>query len=182
MLHVLTEDVRNEETPRQPFPDKPHLFYIIEHLRRYNRLLIPKTRQMTVTWVVCAFFLHRAIFFPSRLIFFSSKKEEDSQAMIERTHYMYEGLPMWMKELAPVDKKHCKLIFAKNRSQIIGIPAGADQLRSYTPTDIFADEAAFQLELKAMLAAAIPAIGQRGRIVLASSAAPSFFSDLVFDN
>lgn len=101
--------------------------------------------------------------------------------MIERTYYMYEGLPRWLKEISPIEKKHCKLLSEKNRSQIIGVPAGADQLRSYTPTDIFADEAAFQSELKAMLAAAIPAIGQRGRIVLASSASPSYFRDLVFD-
>ncbi len=181
MLHVMTENVKNEETPRQPFPDKPHLFYLIELLRTQNRLLVPKTRQMTVTWVVCAFFLHRMIFFPSRLIFFSSKKELDAEAMCERTKYMYDGLPRWMKNISPVEKKHCKLISERNRSQIIGVPAGADQLRSYTPTDIFADEAAFQDELRAMLAAAIPAIGHRGRIVLASSASPSFFSDLVFD-
>lgn len=186
MSYVVTEDVHSKSKPFMPFPDKPHLFYLTQIWLHEKRLLIPKARQMSCTWLFCALYLWDAIHFPSRLTFFVSKKEIDSDANVQRSLVMYERLPKFYREFcAPADKKtpytFCQLKFA-NRSRIWGIPSGGDQMRQYTASGIFLDEMSFLDEIKEQLASAIPTLGQKGRITGVSSAAPSYFGDLVFQH
>ncbi len=186
MSYAYTEDTHSHGSPKQPFPDKPHLFYLSFLLQTVLRLLVPKSRQLTVTWLLCAFYVWKAIHSPSRLIFFVSKKEEDADANIQRSLYIYNNLPKWYRAYCPgVGKNgdpytYCNLRF-QNRSRCWGIPSGGDQTRQYTASDIFIDEGAFQEFMKEQLASAIPTLGKRGGIAIVSSAAPSFFQDLVFD-
>lgn len=112
--------------------------------------------------------------------FFTGRKEEDSEALIERTHFMYDGLPQFFRNFVKCQRTHCNLKFT-NRSEIKGVAQGGDQFRSYTLSGVFIDEAAKQSEMAEMIKAAIPAVGQNGRITVVSSAAPSSFADLVFD-
>lgn len=139
-----------------------------------------------MTWLLCAFYLWKAIHWPSRLIFFVSKKEEDASANVERSLFIYNNLPKWYKAFCPGVGKggdpftFCNLRF-DNRSRIWGIPSGGDQTRQYTASDIFIDEGAFQEMMKEQLASSIPTLGKHGGIAIVSSAAPSHFQDLVED-
>jgi len=63
--------------------------------------------------------------------------------------------------------------------RILGIPGGADQIRSYNPWGLFADEAAFQPEAGECYDHAVPVCQ---KIVEVSSVAPGWFSDFVTDN
>jgi len=63
-----------------------------------------------------------------------------------------------------------------NESVIMGVPCGADQVRSYHPTGILYDQAAHLDEFEAALAAAEPVCT---KIIAVSSVAPGAFWDRV---
>ena len=63
--------------------------------------------------------------------------------------------------------------------RLLGIPGGAEQIRSYHPWGLFADEAAFQPEAGECYDHAVPVCQ---KIVEVSSAGPGWFSDVVTDN
>lgn len=178
--YCVTEDAQDADNPYKLFPRSPHLETVVAYWMNYNRLIIPKSRQMTISWCMCALYLWEALFFPSRNTFFSSQKEIDAEALCERTAFMYSKLPQFIKDFVQIDRKSCFLEFS-NRSAIRGIAQGADHFRSYTLSGLFLDEGSTQQELPSMIKAAIPAIGQRGKITIVSSAAPSYFAELVFD-
>jgi hypothetical protein len=182
---ALTENAHSAtSSPFEPFPDDPHLYYLAQIWLREKRLLLPKSRQMTVTWLFIAISLWEALFFPSRLTFVQSKKEEDADATLERAQVMYDHLPKFMRDWQPISggrKTFCHMKFKRNRSHLWAIPQGADHVRQYTATGYLIDEMAFQEEMEKVLAAAAPGLGPNGWIAGVSSAAPSYFQLLVFD-
>jgi len=185
MMWVRTENSHSKSlNPFERFPDKPHLFYLCRLWQHNKRLLVPKTRQVTATWLFCALYLWESMFFPSKLSFLQSKKESESDELLERCFAMYMKLPQFMKAWQPLrggKKTYCNLSFARNRSRMIGIPEGAEHLRGYTPTGLFVDEAAFHDDVEKMMAAALPAIGEKGRVTMVSSAMPGYFKMLCFN-
>jgi hypothetical protein len=179
---ALTENVHSKtRSPFEQFPDDPHLYYLTQYWLRERYLLIPKSRQMTVTWLLCALYLWDALFHSSRLTFFQSKKEEDADETLERAFAIYQHLPKFMQHWQPAKKTFCHLRFSRNRSHIWAIPQGAGHARQYTASGYLADEMAFQEEMDQVLAAVSPTLGTKGRFTGVSSAAPSVFELLVFD-
>lgn len=136
---------------------------------------------MTVTWLFSALYLWDAMFHPSRLTFFQNKKEEDADANIKRAAVMHSRLPEWMRDWQPVKQTFCNLYLPRSRSEIKGVPAGAHHVRGFTATGVFEDEMAFTEECDEVLAAIKPALGKTGRFTGVSSASPSYFKQLVFD-
>lgn len=139
---------------------------------------------MTCTWLFVALYLHDAMFFPSRLNFIQSKKEEDSDQALERAATIYDKLPIFMKNWQPLvggKKTFCHMKFKRNRSHLWSIPEGADHARSYTSTGYFSDETVFQDNVEQVLAAVGPTLGTRGRLTMLSSVGPSAFELICFD-
>ena len=171
-------------SPFEAFPDKPHLYYICEIWQRESRLIIPKSRQLTLTWEMVALYLHDAMFFPSRLNLIQSKKEEDADEVLERGYTIYQHLPQFMKSWQPLvgeRKTHCLMKFSRNRSRLLAIPEGPDHIRGLTPTGLLSDETVYQDDVEKMLAAASPALADHGRLTMLSSAGPSHFENIAFD-
>lgn len=168
-------------TTFQPFPDLEYL-YVITHLWiRHPRLLLPKSRQMLISWIMCALYFHDTFFNTSRLTFFQSKKLEDSKALLDRTYVIYQRLPKFMKLWNPCIRTAETIVAKRGRSKIVAIAQGADNVRGATATGILEDEASFQVEVDQVLAAVIPTLGANGRLTMVSSVSPSYFSELVFD-
>jgi hypothetical protein len=178
---IQTEDSQNKDAPFQLFPNKVHLWVLTQFWLKHNHLIVPKSRQVSATWCYAALYLWESLFFPSKLTFFQSKKEEDAEANLTRVHTMWERLPAWMKEWQPLKRTHTVLQFPRSRSIIRAIPQGAEHLRGYSATGLFIDEAAFQDDLDKTLAAARPALGKIGKLTIISSAQPGVFADLTFN-
>lgn len=115
------------------------------------------------------------------MTFFQNKKEDDAIASLKRATVIWEKLPVWMREWQPLTITHRELYFPRSRSKIVGIPAGADHVRGFTSTGVFADEAAFIEKMDEVIAAIKPSLGKTGRCTMVSSASPSYFKQLVFD-
>lgn len=182
---ALTLDEHDAALPYKNFPEHAYLEQIVRILEREQFTAIPKSRQVMVTWLCITFCLWWGMNKSGQLILFQSKKEEDANRMIDRVWGIYERLPQYVKDAVPAEHSYLKIKFPTLNSKIEGIPQGADQIRSNTPSVLFSDEMAFQDEAEASFAAALPALqGARGggRGIFASSAAPGFFQELATED
>ncbi len=180
-----TRDEHDLKSTYKHFPDLPHLREISYAFESEDMLALVKSRQMMISWLMVALCLWWGMKHTGQLIFFQSKKEEDALKLVERAWGIYERLPAYVQKLVPAEQRYLKIIFPGRDTRIEGIPQGADQIRSNTPSIILSDEMAFQEEAGAAYAAALPAVqavGERkGKIILVSSAAPGVFAQLVAD-
>jgi len=143
-------------------------------------VLIPKSRQMMITWLIIALYLWDVQFHEGRHVFVQSKKEEDANSLIERAKFIYDHEPAFLKR-HEMNSVYCVLEFPAINSRMKGIPEGPDQIRMYTASGIFMDEMAFQDSAEKAFQAAKPTIDGGGRFTGVSSANPSFFQTLVED-
>lgn len=178
---VQTEDNQNTNQPFQPFPNDLHLQVLTKYWQHERFLLVPKSRQMTCTWLFAGLYLWDSMFYPSRLTMLQCKIEEDADANLKRMVTMWERLPDWMKEWQPMHYTYCAGEFPRSRSQVLARPAGAKHFRQRTLTGVMLDEAAFTEGMDEVLAGAKHALGKVGRFTALSSASPSYFGELVFD-
>lgn len=179
---VTTENVHAEgNTTFERFPDLPGLFYLTRLWEDNPRLIVPKSRQLLATWLFSCLYLHDSMFFPSRLTFFQSKKEEDANATVERAWGVYQRLPTFFQEWSPAKRTFCNIRFTRQRSRIWAVPEGSEHARQYSCSGYLSDEAAFQIEVDKVMAAIAPTLGEKGRFTCVSSAAASYFEKMAFD-
>ncbi|HHT9145259.1 MAG TPA: hypothetical protein ACFYD4_06190 [Candidatus Wunengus sp. YC61] len=134
-------------------------------------LLIEKSRQMMITWFMVAAHLWDAMFHQGRRIAFQSKKEADANNLIDRAKFIYNHLPDFLKQgdCRADPFAYCKLQFSHLNSIIQGIPQGPEQLRQYTNSRVFMDEAAFQEQAEEAFIAMKPTIVGGGSVTMVSS-------------
>ena len=191
-----TLDVHDRENSIKCFPDKEYLRLLVETWVKEPLLLIPKSRQLMMSWLFTTLYLWDAQFHSGRLTFFQSKKSEDADDLVKRAKFVWDNEPKFLKRFyqAGVFKElkanpqhggqhiQGKLIFPDIYSEIRGIPEGGDVIRMHTASGILSDEMAFQPEAKNAYTAAKPTISSKGRFTGVSTAEDNtFFEDLVFD-
>lgn len=212
---LRTKDEHDLDAPLKPFPDNEYLRFLLdaclvsgrflkpaeaqyalalgydrqwlEHIAYTGLFFVEKSRQLMVTWLMCAYFLWRARARPYQLLLVQSKREDDAamlvftkEPQVARISFLEYSLP---KELQIVDfsgrsGSYCHLHFP-NGSHIWGIPEGGDIIRSNTPSALFDDEAAFQPNFAAAYTATLPAIKGGGQLIAVSSAEPGTFQQIV---
>ena len=154
----------------------------MDGLKREPHVFIEKSRNMLLSWLCVGYFTHAAMTTPGIDVLFQSQKEEKAFELVDYAKTLYDRQLPELQEAFPLTK-HLKntadreLVFA-NGSRIIGIPGGADQIRSYHPWGLFMDEAAFMPEAGDSYNNALPVCK---KIVVVSSAGPGWFADTVTD-
>lgn len=176
---VWTLDTHDKVQPVKRFPDSEYLKFTTEIWLRETLLLIPKSRQMMLTWLIVALYLWDAQFHLGRYIFFQSKKEKDADDILSRAKFMFNNQPYFLKPKN--EQKYCQMSFPSTNSLIRAIPQGGDQIRMHTASGLFIDEAAFQHQAEEAFTAAKPSIDGGGKVTMVSSANPGFFEMLVHD-
>ena len=176
---VWTNDEHDKENPFKRFPDKEHAKIICDLWYKEKLLLVPKSRQLLMTWLFAACYLWDTQFHQGRLNFFQSKKEEDADRVVLRAWFIYEHQPDWIMAMFPAVYTFCHIKFPKANSEIWGVPQGGDQIRSHTSSGILSDEMAFQTEAEDSYTGALPTIKGGGRFTGVSSANPGFFHYLI---
>lgn len=210
---LVTKDEHDLRQPVKPIPPVPYLRVLLDllclsgHLGEaeasYARaaglseawlhnlatsriLVIEKSRQMLVTWMVCAYLLWRAKFFPHQLILVQSKREDDAANLVfnkepnvARLSFLESHLPRSLRSCEFPRAGAYGHLYFPNGSHIWAIPEGGDIIRSNTPSVVFSDESAFQPEFGASYTAALPAIKGGGQYIAVSSAEPGEFQQLV---
>lgn len=194
---VQTLDTHDPDHPIKGFPDKEYVKILIDIWHNTNLLLVPKSRQMMISWLFVALYLWDTMFHEGRLTFFQSKKEDDADDLIKRAKFMWDYLPGFLKRYRKGDElielranpqnrglaTFCKITFPDINSEIRGIPQGGDVIRMHTASGILSDEMAFQPEASDAYTAAKPTIsGKHARFTGVSTAEDNtFFEEMVFD-
>jgi hypothetical protein len=181
-MYVWTRDEYDPVNPVKPFPDEPGLRDVLNeiHLGDQQVTCLGKSRQLTVTWLVVAYFVWWARFVPNQLLFIQSKKEEDAANLVfnkesgmGRASFIENNLPKWMQTDLSVSYG---VILYPNGSKLWGIPQGGDIIRSYTGSGLFSDEAAFQPFAREAYRAAKACC--RKIVMVSSAEGGSFFGQL----
>jgi hypothetical protein len=177
---VVTQDEHDKDLPFKalPYQEKPYLHELADLFLTEPLLLVEKSRQMLVTWIMIACHLWDAQFHEGRRIFLQSKKELDANALVDRAKFIYQNYPEPYRTIihasfsARDPMAYLRLEFPKQKSIVQGTPQGADVLRQYTASRIFSDEMAFQDRAEEAYIAARPTITGGGSFIGVSS--PNF--------
>ncbi len=174
--YVVTKDEHDTVNPYKKFPRKLMYRVILRATEEYNNLFIEKSRQIMLTWIMAALYLHDAMYNQSRNIMFQSKKQEDANDVIERCRVIYDhlvesrfpGLPI-VESTGEKSGQTTKMKFPSTKSTLRAIPQGGNIVRSQTLSRLLGDEIAFQPEASASYKAAMPSINGGGRAVWQST-------------
>lgn len=176
---VYTLDEHDKIQPAKKLPmHKEYLQELAHYFYTEPLLLVEKSRQMMVSWIMVACHLWDAQFHEGRRIFFQSKKEHDANEMLNRAKFIYQNYPpvvrdvIYAKYPAREPMAYLKLEFPKHNSIIQGTPQGSNVLRQYTASRIFSDEMAFQEKAEEAFIAAKPTLVGGGSFIGVSS--PNF--------
>lgn len=177
--YVVTKDEHKQgDESVRPFPsriEKPYIWDILDSFLTEKLILIEKSRQLMVSWLCVLYALWLAKYHKNRMIFIQSRKEENAANLVYNTEpnqarlsFIECNLPQDMR--SEVIWSYGKAIFKETGSMVWGIPEGGDQIRSYVPSAVFSDEAAFQPEFEGAWKAAKPCVDGGGQFIAVSTA------------
>ena len=193
---AYTLDVHDPINPQKPFPEKEYLKFIVDKWLKHKILIIPKSRQMMMSWIFTALYLWDTQFHFGKLTFFQSKKADDANDLVKRSKSIWDNEPMFLKryykrgefynlKCNPQNQGqhvYSLLTFPDIKSEIRGVPEGGDVVRMHTLSGILSDEAAFQPEMANAFTALKPTLSSGGRLTCVSTAEDAtWFEDAVFD-
>jgi hypothetical protein len=192
---VLTRDEADAEAPVKlmPIQAKPYIRKIWTLLDAHQRVALVKSRQMMVSWILCAYAVWWARFKPHQLVLWQTQKKEDAIEKVSapgsskggggftgRCQFIEYHLPPWLQI---VDLKTSEgEIQYPNGSRILALPGGSDKVRGLTASLILEDEFAFQPEARGVYTAVAPLIQKGTKLVAVSTpnGLGNMFADLWF--
>lgn len=133
-----------------------------------------KSRQVAFSTTVGAYALWRALFFDSQRIVVISKNQRDSTTFLERIKFMYEHLPVWLKQ-ATSEFAKTSVTFAHNFSKITSLPNKGDPAQGESLSLLITDEFASYQDSQAILSAATPALSAGALTPFSNKSLPSQF-------
>lgn len=152
-----------------------YLRMIAEHVATEKAIRVEKSRQLRVTWLVCALLLHRVLTQPGARIAYQAKKWDDADAYLrDRFWFIYNNIPA--KFAKPLARYKAGAIEVYHNvemptAQIQAVAQGAEQVRQFTFTVWWSDEFAFQADQDESLTAVKPSLDGGGQGIITSSAA-----------
>lgn len=139
--HLKTVDTVDQENPDKPFPFIPYLHWLDDFLLTEPMLLVPKSRRVLVTWRVAAFCLWDCLFRQARNIACLNEDLAKANQMVLMIRQLYDSMPPWIKQRAPLKWKTEELWFPATRSKITALEQGPDVGRMFAYSRVWVDEA-----------------------------------------
>jgi len=159
---------------RERFPKKTYFDVLFKFLAEYERIFIPKTREMVTSWSTMAYATHRAQWFKAEVVV-QTDSEDKAKQLVGYAECLYRNQDEFLKQRHLLAGEASQLsIEWKDGGRVFGIPKGEHKIRMYHPTIYIMDEAAFLPEAEQCYNAAHPVAKQ---IVAISSAGPGWFGD-----
>lgn len=186
--YCYTLDPHDELNAVKLMPDHKYLHVLVDEWIANKQLLIVKSRQMMVTWLMCALHLWDCMIHRGRIAFLVSKNENDANysrelSLLSRVDFMYDKLPPHIRKMSYRIKtlKPACFKFPKMDSAIYGMSQDSDALRQYTATSVLWDEMAFHEHAYSAYAAVKPTLMGGGRLcgVSTPNGKKNLFYDLV---
>ncbi|HEV2709136.1 MAG TPA: hypothetical protein VGU67_02885 [Edaphobacter sp.] len=167
-------------SPFEPFPNKAYFEPVLHVIDGHKITFWEKSRDMMITWGIVGYFTWQAMMVPAREVLFQTLERTKMEEMVGYAKCLYDQQPMWLREAFPLtkpsDRQASDVLEFKHGGKIMGLPGGADTIRSYHPWGYFLDEAAFCPDAVECLSNALGTGAQK--IVMNSSAGIGAYSDL----
>lgn len=172
---VKTRDEADPNAPIKPFPrEKEYVKIVWDTITAEQRTVIAKSRQMMVSWCLCALCVALARFRPHQAIYWQSQQYTDACAMVSqpgggymgRCQFIEENLPTWMRVGAKCGEA---LIQYPNGSMIRAVAGGADKVRGQVFSLYVGDEFARQEDQSGVYATVAPLIQKGAKAVFIST-------------
>jgi len=159
------------------FPDYGYLLDLSRELTQNRLILIPKSRQMLISWLLCSLTLFRALEGGMHLLL--SKNQFSADELLRRIGFIFDYLPEKLK-LKTVLRSRRQLEIS-GRGRIISLPATEDAPRMHSPASVFWDEMAFTPYADKIWSALKPCLDNGARFtgVSTPNGAGGIFYDLV---
>ena len=187
---VRTYDSHDQENPYKPLPAMDLMREVLKFIHSDDEVnAIAKSRQMMISWLICAYAVWDARFHRARNVMIQSKKAEDAWALVfyndwltSRCAFIEAALPPWFwldNDGKYVTGTRGKLLYPHG-SVIQAIPGGAHHFRSHTASLAFIDEACFMPDFGETYKAALAMVKGGGKLRIVSSAKyGSYFGNLI---
>mgnify|MGYP001569974908 FL=1 len=150
----------------QPWPVHLRVIHEVEHSLR---LLILKSRQLGISWLVAAYALWRAVFRSGQNILLLSQGQDEAEELLAKCRYIYTHLPAWMAP-AVGDNSKSAMTFPGLDSAIRALPATEKAGRSEGTNLIICDEWAFHPYAQGNWAAIQPTLSDAATFIGLSTA------------
>jgi len=166
-------------SPYQRFPKLLYFAAIFEIMEAERIVWIEKSRDMMLSWCCVAYLTFNVMKVPQRTALFQTQTERKAIQLVEYAKCLYRRQSPELQAAFPLrksidDQPALELHFG-NGSSIVGIPGGANQIRSYHPYAYLNDESSFQPDGGSCHNEALSAV--KGKIIFNSSAGPGWFAD-----
>jgi hypothetical protein len=171
------------ETPYEPFPREEYFRYLFQLFDMERIVWIEKSRDLMVSWACVAYLTRHAMVVPRRGVLFQTQKEAKVIQLIDYAKCLYDEQDDRLKAAFPLTKpmrsQSATCLRFAHGGYILGVPGGADQIRSYHPWGYLNDESSFQADAGECYNEALSAV--KGKIIFNSSAGPGWFADARHD-
>lgn len=161
------------------FPAYDYFRDLFTLLEMEQILWIEKSRDMMVSWACVAFLTLNAMKVPYRGVIFQTQKDDKVIQLVDYAKHLYRNQDPRLRAAhplaKPLDRQPDHSLNFANGSYVVGIPGGADQIRSYHPWGYLSDESSFQADAGECYNEAISAV--KGKIIFNSSAGPGWYAD-----
>ena len=166
-------------SPQEPFPALEYFEHAFDIMDLGRITFWEKSRDMMLSWACVAYLEWFAMTTGHCGILFQTQKEDKVKQLVKYAKELWINSDPRIQEACPLVKppyrqSDYEFEFA-NGSYIVGIPGGADQIRSYHPFGYLNDESSFQPAAGECYQEALAAV--KGKIIFNSSAGPGWYSD-----
>jgi hypothetical protein len=182
LKHCITIDEHDRVTPFKNFPEKDYIIEVIRRWHKSDRILIPKSRQMMITWLMMALHLWYALS-PGQKVLILSKDETTANDLIEkRVIPMLDKLPPYLQVKYEWKPSKGELLFPALNSEIKAFSSSDRSTRSYTASAFFFDEMAHLDNVEEIWKAIKPTVDGGGKFTGVSTPnGQEYFYKLLFD-
>ncbi|RKY88687.1 hypothetical protein DRQ09_02435, partial [candidate division KSB1 bacterium] len=146
------------------FPDWNYLKNLVRTFERERLIVILKSRQMLVSWIVVAYVLWECIFRGYSDNLFISRKLKTAQELLWRARFIYRRLPEYMKVNLGYNNKNV-LELKGTGSRMISLPADPEAGRTYSPKRVIIDEFGFVPYAEEIFNSLQPALDGGGKFI-----------------
>lgn len=166
-------------SPYEKFPQYDYFRDLFNVFEKERVTWIEKSRDMMVSWACVAYLTLKAMTIPHCGVLIQCQKDDKVIQLVDYAKHLYRRQDPRLQRAFPlskaIDRQPDHSLSFANGSYIVGIPGGADQIRSYHPYAYLNDESSFQPDAGECYDEALAAV--KGKIIFNSSAGPSWYAD-----
>jgi phage FluMu gp28-like protein len=147
-----------------PFQEK-----VLRLFQKNNYNIVNKSRQLGISTLAAGYSLWLMLFHEDKNVLCIATKQETAKNMVTKVKFMYDSLPLWLKEKDKPQEFNKLTLRLNNGSQIKATSASSDAGRSEAVSLLIVDEAAFIEQIGEIWASAQQTLATGGGAIVLST-------------